>query len=153
MINFIEYTDRYKPDTIELIIQILVEEYGFYEFKKSIEKTDFNQYKKKGGKLWLAINEDNEVVGSIAVHRKSRHTVKLEKVYVKKEYRKNGIAKMLWNLALQYAIEKEYEKMTVATYENMKTAVAFYKKNGFIECENVRKRVKDEKHFCLSLHM
>lgn len=96
MVNIRSYEESYNKAINDFIISIYVEEFGFEEHREEIEKHNNEIYKKSDGKLWIALNEKNEIVGTIALLKHSDDNVELKKFYVRKDYRGQGVSKALY---------------------------------------------------------
>jgi GNAT superfamily N-acetyltransferase len=83
----------------------------------------------------VAIDEDR-VVGTIWAREYIGDTAKLRRMFVQKGYQGTDLAKKLLDIALQFAKEMGYTKITLNTHINMKRANAFYKKNNFTHVGN-----------------
>ena len=85
--------------------------------------------------MWLAINDYDEVIGTIALMKKDENNAELKSFYVSKEYRGNGISKELFKKVMDYSKELGLKRIFLGTYERMETAIHFYKRRGFSEIE------------------
>ena len=79
---------------------------------------------------WYIYEEDNKVVGFINMDIKYDKS-ELVYIYIKEKYRNKGIASKLLNRAIKDLKSKEVINITLEVNENNKTAINFYKKNGF----------------------
>lgn len=149
MYNIIEYQEKYRKSLIKLVVNVFIEEFGFEHYRESYEAIDIMQYINDGGKCWIAI-EDNEVIGTISLINNKDKTAELKTMYIKKEHRGQGLSQKLLDIFLQYAIENNYEKVLLGTYDRLSRAIQFYKKNGFVEYEK-EKYTYDDRYFCLDL--
>jgi len=143
-----QYTEKYKYKLIEFITEILVEELGFEMFREPLKDSSFCDNENK--MTWIALNEDDDIIGTITLEEKENLDVFLKKFYVKKECRGKGISKELFNTFLNFANFKKYEKVFLGTYESLNRAISFYTKNGFEEY-NKDTINNNERHFCLKL--
>ena len=75
-------------------------------------------------------------VGCLAMQDKKDHTIEIGRLYVLSEYRKNGIASMLFNNAFDKAKELKAKRIILDTYKRFEDAVRLYKKLGFYEIDN-----------------
>lgn len=137
MYEIIEYRDNYENNSKQLMIDIAVKEYGFEEFKKCFLESDFNKFKKSGGNFWLVLDSNNKVIGTMALEKKENIGY-LSGVYIHREYRRNGIAQKLLELAIEYARKARIEEILLDTYATFASAVKFYERNNFV-------RYKEEK--------
>jgi len=131
--RIVEYSEEYKDKVIEHIIKVSVEEFGFEEWRESLEEMEFSKYKKDNGNFWIAINERDEVIGTLGLRNIDSEICQLKNFYVEEKYRGTGISKNLYNICMDFAETNGFKRVTLATYEKFDRAVSFYKKNGFVE--------------------
>ena len=117
-------------------LNILSENYRDGYFRKTWKET-----KKNGGKIFLAIEEDN-VIGLIAGHmRKYDKFDKLdftcpkmgivEELIVKKDFQKAGIGQKLIETMEQFFKEKGCEFIKIGVFAYNENAIKFYQKNAY----------------------
>lgn len=126
MVNIRSYEESYNKAINDFIISIYVEEFGFEEHREEIEKHNNEIYKKSDGKLWIALNEKNEIVGTIALLKHSDDNVELKKFYVRKDYRGQGVSKALYEKAIDMCKESGFKRIFLGTYARLETAIQFY---------------------------
>ena len=137
------YSDKYKEQTIRFIFDILQNEFGrhsksgrpdvrnIFEFYQKDEKSNF----------WLAIDESDNVVGTIALFNLGEEWGNLRRLYVKKELRGKGVAKELFSVFLKFAKEKGYKKIFLSTWDGAIAAQKFYEKNGFVRINSLSEKI------------
>ena len=126
MVNIRSYEESYNKAINDFIISIYVEEFGFEEHREEIEKHNNEIYKKSDGKLWIALNEKNEIVGTIALLKHSDDNVELKKFYVRKDYRGQGVSKAFYEKVMDMCKESGFKRIFLGTYERLETAIQFY---------------------------
>lgn len=152
----------FEKATKDYIIQEYIKHYG-----KRISKTQYNKLYSKMGMLikernkngfFIAVNEYNTIIGSISVSNydnrikilKSKYQyqdiAEIGRCYVKKEYRRQGIASKLLDLATKFAHEKHYKSMYLHTHYFLPGGFQFWQKMGF--CITI-----DEKDILQTVHM
>jgi len=87
-------------------------------------------YNKPGYKYWVALDQNEKVVGGAGIGGLTEHVCELQKMYCLKEARGTGVAHELMKLCLDYAKEY-YEKCYLETLSNMIAANKFYQKYEF----------------------
>ena len=89
-------------------------------------------YNTEGNKYWVAIDENNKIVGGVGIGKLDviEDVCELQKMYCLAEARGVGVAHRLIDTALEYA-KKYYSRCYLETLENMIAAQKFYKKHGF----------------------
>jgi len=130
MYEIIEYSKEYEYAAKKLIIDISVKEYGFKEFEKGFFECDYDKYKRSGGNFWIALDENKNVIGTMALE-KSESIGYLSGVYVHSEYRGTGISKKLLDLVIEFSKNNNIQSIILGTYEKYSRAIKFYEKNNF----------------------
>ncbi|HTP68401.1 MAG TPA: GNAT family N-acetyltransferase [Dongiaceae bacterium] len=112
----------------------------YYEAAAVMVREDLDEFAREyfvdGGGVWLA--EDRGVaVGCIAL-RALRDKIgcgEIKRLYIRPEYRGQGLADRLLEALESYAKEIGYEWLYLDTAADMKAAARFYEKKGFEPCE------------------
>ena len=83
---------------------------------------------------------DHKAVGYLKINfgpsqteLKDDKAVEIERIYVLKEYLGKNVGQALYNKAIQVAQQKGAEYIWLGVWEKNARAIAFYKKNGFVE--------------------
>ncbi len=127
-----EYKSEDKEEIIEMVSEILGCIFNGDPAQFEVLK-EFNITKDYILYLVAEIQgNEKKIVGTIALKKIDKEEVRLKRIYVRKEYRKRGIAQKLLNQLVKFAKESGYKKILLHTYPTMKNAHKFYKKNGFI---------------------
>ncbi len=132
-----EFEDRYNENVNDFIISIFVEEYGFEEYRKELEEQNNLEYIENGGGLWIALDEEDNVIGTIALRKINDFDAELKKLYVRKDYRGTGLSKDLYRRVMEKSKEDNYKRIVLGTYDKLETAINFYLKRGFTQLENL----------------
>ena len=143
--NIIEFEEEYRDKVINFWLEICVDEFQFDDWHQDIKQMDNHTYKDDNGNFWIAVNQENEVIGTIALKNLGENKGCLKSLYVKKEYRKNGIAKQLFDRLMEFAVLNGYKKIELDTYRAFEHAIRFYQKNDFIIKENIDDKYVMEK--------
>lgn len=96
---------------------------------------DINKnYFLRGDKFWLAIDDNDRVIGCIGYNKYDNDTAKLHRLYVKYNLKRQGIGSSLLNVAEQYMKVANYKYSIVhlggKEYFESKQ---FYPKHGYVE--------------------
>ena len=138
-----KFEEKYNEIVNNFVASIFVEEFNFEKYRENILTYNNKNYAKSGGLMWIAVNEKDDVIGTIAIMKKSPENAELKTFYVDNNYRGNGISKKLYTTAIEYCKKIHINRVCLGTYERMETAIHFYKKRGFNEIEAERQD-KDE---------
>lgn len=133
MKKIIPYADKYKKRVVDLIFGILENEFGRYSKSGRPDVKNIPEFYQKDEKnnFWIAVDENDNVVGTIALENLNGGCGNLRRLYVKKELRGTGLAKELLSVLLRFAKEKQYKQIFLSTWDEAIAANKFYLKNGF----------------------
>ena len=111
-------------------------EKGFSTEKLKTELTDNNAefyVAELDGKVigYLKVN-----VGESQTELKLENALEIERIYVLKEFHGKKVGQILYDKALQLAIEKNVENVWLGVWEENPRAIRFYEKNGFVAFDN-----------------
>jgi len=153
MAKIIEYSKEYEEKTKQLYTDVLIEEFEFELFRDEILNEDLEYYMQDGGKLWLAVDDEDNVVATMAINKKTPDTVDLRKVYMNKDYRGTGLASTMFDNAMEFCKEHNYKRVLLGTYQRLGRAIGFYQKKGFKEYFDEDKEITElgERLFALDL--
>ncbi|RYU96417.1 bifunctional helix-turn-helix transcriptional regulator/GNAT family N-acetyltransferase [Emticicia agri] len=90
-------------------------------------------YNDKGNWLWVALNKNDEVVGTIGLERLNDKQSVLRKMFIKKQYRGKalGLASKLLEILLKEAKQQQFTEILLDTPLVTHAAHRFYESNGF----------------------
>ena len=142
-----EFEDRYNDAVNNLVISVFVEEYGFEQFRKGLEEQDNQNYIKSGGNLWIALDENDNVVGTIALKKHNDTDAELKQLYVREDYRGTGLSKELYNKVMETTKSNDFNRIFLGTYDKLETAIHFYLKRGFTQIEELYNETEGAKYF------
>lgn len=95
----------------------------------SIEKS----YQLDGGNFWIALDEDDAVIGTIGLYNLGDNIGYLRKMFVRPKYRgrHTGLSKKLLDVLLEWAVANKFERIYLETTAAFIAARKFYLKHGF----------------------
>ncbi len=137
MYNITEYNEKYNQDINDFVISIYVKEYGFKEHEDIVRNINNNTYIEQGGNFWIAFDNE-EIIGTIAIWKHDEKNAEIKRLYIKKEYRGQGLSYALYEKVIQYCKENKFKKIFVGTHNKLERAIQFYLKKGFQEIEDKR---------------
>ena len=148
MTKVIVYEDQYFNDVANLLANFRV---TLRLFKNEITEPDvedakdeLNYYLEKKYPLYLAIKDD-KVVGYILLRVDG--VVWVEHIYILEEYRRQGIASMLYQKGEEYSKNFCDETLFNYVHPNNDVMISFLRKNGYdvLNLIEIRKPFKGEK--------
>lgn len=109
----------------------LNEDICFQSFDEEL-KDPLKKYGLPDGDLMLAYWND-EVAGCIALTKtKDAGACEMKRLYVRPEFRKNKIGRVLIEELLSSAKQKDYQRMRLDTFLKLESAVYLYRQFGFV---------------------
>jgi ribosomal protein S18 acetylase RimI-like enzyme len=83
---------------------------------------------------------NNEVIGYLKLNTGQSQTeirddkaLEIERIYVLKAYQGKKVGQLLYDKAMQVAVERDARYVWFGVWENNLSAIGFYKKHGFVE--------------------
>ena len=83
------------------------------------------------GVFYVALNEEDEVVGSLGAEYVDGNKFRLKRLSVKIGFRNNGIAKKLLHTVEKWVLDKNGTELILGTSEIQEKAFNFWTSNGF----------------------
>ncbi|WGG44698.1 GNAT family N-acetyltransferase [Rossellomorea sp. DA94] len=135
----IPYHDKYREHVIKLILYVQNVEYQVgirVEEQPDILDIQMN-YINNGGNFWVALNDNEEVVGTIGLQKENNEVAVLKKFFVYKDYRgkEYGIGTDLYKELIEFAKKNGFSKIVLDTPAKATRSHSFYKKVGFMEID------------------
>lgn len=95
-----------------------------------------NNYLNKGDMFWVALGENNRVIGCVGYKTINLLEARIHRFYIKPELKRQSIGSSLLETVVKYVKEKGYKKISVHTGdEKYWESKLFYKAKGFVETE------------------
>ncbi len=130
-IKLCEFEDKFEKKVKEFLLEICVNEFGFSSWKEELESQNINSYKENGGNFWVAMDDEEEIIGTIALKNLGEKKGLLKSMYVNNKYRGSKLAQKLLNILISEAINNNYNIIELETLLQLERAIGFYKKNDF----------------------
>ena len=86
-----------------------------------------------GDMFWLAVDENDRVVGMLGIKAQTTTELVLKRFYIKPDMKRKGIGSMLFSVAEQYAKTKKYTAINTRFANDYAEAKLFYQAKGFIK--------------------
>ena len=130
-IKIVECNYWEREDAIKFLIKITSEEFGFTEWNNYFEHKLVEKYKIGNNKFWIALNSENQIIGTCGGLQESNKKIKMNCFYIDSEYRNLGIGKKFYDLFLEFAKKEDYKTIILCTFKEFDIAIRFYEKRGF----------------------
>lgn len=129
----------------------LVEEldYGYYQ-RIGDELEKYNQYNEfKDPHIVILMMDGDDAIACASYRKFDEKSVEFKRVYVKKEYRKRGIAYRLIRELEKDVIEKGFEHSYIVTGNNNHAAIGLYEKLDYFKTDKFGQFKDDETVLCM----
>ena len=156
--------NKVLPDEIDFL-QKLSKQTFFESFSWGNSEENMARYLEEGFSLdklsrelkdentsFYFVKSANEVIGYMKLNAGPAQTelqkedsFELERIYVLKDYQGKGIGRQLLDKAIQMAREKKASYIWLGVWEENKSAIKFYNKNGFVAFDEHYFMVGDDK--------
>ena len=120
-----------REDIIKFLIQITSEEFGFTDWRDYFEHKLVEKYKTGNNTFWIALNKENQVIGTCGGLQQNNNSIKMNCFYINSKYRNLGIGQKLYDLFLNFAKKENYKEIILCTFKEFDIAIKFYEKRGF----------------------
>lgn len=132
-IKIINYNNEYKKQFEELNLSWLKKHFEITNLDKEMLNNPEKFTKEMGGEIFLAM-KNKEIVGSLAlIPHQDKEAIEISKMAVSEDVRREGIAKLLLEQAINFAREKSFTNLFALTSSKLGPAMQFYRKNNFEE--------------------
>jgi len=139
-IEVISYNKKFSEDFYTLN-KLWIEESWSLEDSDKEDLLNPEKIIKKGGQIFFAVS-NNKAVGTVAMIFNSKNKFELAKMTVKSNFRGKGIANLLMDKCIQFAVEKRAKEIFLISNDSLKIARNLYDKYGFKEVDLDSKKYK-----------
>jgi ribosomal protein S18 acetylase RimI-like enzyme len=101
------------------------------------------KYSEPGGAIYLA-QKDDEIIGCVAVRPIKDDICEMKRLYVRDGFRGLSAGRQLAEKIISKAKQLGYKRMQLDTLERLESALALYKKLGFVEIHPYYENPLDE---------
>ena len=130
-----QYDDCYRDDMIFMVLSAKDALKKIPSINPDLLDIKTN-YIDKGDMFWIALGENNRVIGCIGYETIKPLEARIHRLYIKPELKRQGIGSALLETLVKYVKEKGYNKLSIQTGdEKYWESKLFYKAKGFVEVE------------------
>jgi N-acetylglutamate synthase-like GNAT family acetyltransferase len=128
----VPYDPKYKKDFIEMNKQWITEMFVLEEEDLAV-LNNIDQALDEGGQIFFAIDDDENVLACCMIAPLSNGEWEIEKFCARGMYTGTGAGTACLKACMDYAKEKQVEKIVIVTNTKCEQAVHLYRKFGFTE--------------------
>lgn len=130
-----QYDDYYRDDMIFMVLSAKDALKKIPSINPDLLDIKTN-YIDKGDMFWIALGENNRVIGCVGYETIKPLEARIHRLYIKPELKRQGIGSALLETLVKYVKEKGYNKLSIHTGdEKYWESKLFYKAKGFVEVE------------------
>lgn len=133
-------------DAVRALVAAVLTEFGFGHAVGGVERDlaeITTRYGAEGAGFWVAVEGDNEVVGTVAIRPKEGRTCELKRLYLHPERRGAGLGQRLYDHAEEFARRAGYDAIWLDSSRRFGKAHRLYERNGFTLIERVDNEWED----------
>lgn len=122
---------RYKSgdkEQIKNLVHSVLKEI-FHSTPRNLE--DLEDIKNNFEIFLVAQDKEGNIIGAAGI-KQEKNVARVSRMYVKKEFRREEIGRLLMNNLLEYCKKRGFRKIFLTTYKQM-SSEEFYKKIGFVK--------------------
>jgi len=125
----------YQPgdeDGINAVIKSVFDEYEWLWDPKSENKDTYaiqQTYHEQGGGFWV-LEESGEIIGTVGIRAKEGARCGLYRLYLPKSQRGNGYGRMLFQFAIERALDRGYREMEIWSDKTLDVSHIMYRNAG-----------------------
>ena len=127
-----EHLDEVKKIILEYT-KFLGRDLSFQNFDEEISDLE-KKYLPPEGRL-LCAEIDGKIIGCVAYHKHNSERCEMKRLFVRENYREHHAGKKLVEEILKFAKADGFKEIVLDTITPLKSAIALYKKFGFVETE------------------
>lgn len=125
---FGEYTEQLAEGDAEFRDYLKIQHY-----EDELEHPE-KKYGFPGGRLYMALCDGN-VAGCVALRKLDEQRCEMKRLYVRENYRGNGIGNLLTDKLIREAKKIGYRHLLLDTFPFLERAIGMYQARGFREIE------------------
>ena len=130
-----QYDDFYRDDMIFMVLSAKDAIRKIPSINPDLLDIKTN-YIDKGDMFWIALGENNRVIGCVGYETIKPLEARIHRLYIKPELKRQGIGSALLETLVKYVKEKGYNKLSIHMGdEKYWESKLFYKAKGFVEVE------------------
>lgn len=135
MITIRRFNKDNERAVIDLISGVMSKEFREVASAYPMEDVEYidKAYGGIGDAFFVAMNDSDKVVGTVAVKKEDGRVALLRRLFVAPTHRNQRIGKKLLDRALEFCREVGYQELIFKTTSKMSGAIELCKKNGFVQ--------------------
>ncbi|MBX0356823.1 GNAT family N-acetyltransferase [Halobacillus sp. Nhm2S1] len=135
-----------EDDARNLILAGFFERFGFIDHSLNPDLKDMMGTYGKDGHVFYVAFENDEMVATGAVTKENHRVGRIERMSVKRTFRRKGIGQRMLAKLEDAARSSQYERLVLETHNTWESAVRLYTSNGYYLLSDDGQRYHFEKN-------
>jgi N-acetylglutamate synthase-like GNAT family acetyltransferase len=135
--NLIPFEQKYAKDFLDINVEWLSEMFVVEDYDFQVLSNP-KKHILKNGEIWLAQNDQGEIIGTCALMEHEEKCFELTKMGVSNKSRGEGAGRALLKKTLKRAEELGSRSLFLLTNKNCEAAIHLYRELGFKDSEEIR---------------
>ncbi|MFD2638700.1 GNAT family N-acetyltransferase [Piscibacillus salipiscarius] len=140
-LKIVQVSKEFDEDAKAHILEGFLEHFGYIDHSLNPDLNSITDYYSRRGYIFLIGFIDQELVCTGAITKEGSHTGRIERMSVKKAFRRRGLANKMLQQLERYALDMKYTKLVLETNQHWQNAIQFYQSNHFIEEKRDQQRI------------
>ncbi|MFG6117738.1 GNAT family N-acetyltransferase [Thalassobacillus sp. B23F22_16] len=145
-LQVIPITTKFEEEAKLLVLDGLLEHFGFIDHSLNPDLDAIMTHYNKEGSVFLIAIVNQELVATGAITRESGQLGRVERMSVKRNYRRQGVGRLMLQSIEWYAKAIGYTRLVLETNKDWESALSFYSSNGYKIYQNDSRRSHFEKN-------
>lgn len=133
--QIIKYEDKYRDDMIFMVLEAKNSLGRVPRLNKDLLDV-YSAYISCGDMFWLALDDNDRVIGCLGFNMLNSTQAKLHRFYVKADKKHQGIGSALLETCEQYLIARSCKEVVAHVGDLFMQSKGFYEKKGYIEYQS-----------------
>ncbi len=130
--SIIPYDPQYAQDFYNLNVEWLESFFYVEDYDKEVLSNPKKYIIDPGGHIFFSV-ENGTALGTVALLKRGDHSFELTKMAVHPKARGKQIGQQLMQYCLEFATEKQFQRLFLYSHTKLENAIYIYKKYGFQE--------------------
>ncbi|WP_028782405.1 GNAT family N-acetyltransferase [Thalassobacillus devorans] len=137
---------NFEEEAKQLILDGLAERFGYLDHSLNPDLDDIMTHYNKKGSVFLIAIVNKDLVATGAITKENDQLGRVERMSVKRNYRRKGVGKLMLQSLEWYAKTLGYNRLVLETNKGWTSALNFYSNHGFTVYRNDTRRSHFEKN-------
>ena len=139
-VKIVTYEDKYRDCFKSLNVEWLSDMFVVEPYDLSVLSDPEKYILSGGGNIWMALNGDNEVIGTCALMEHEKGYFELTKMAVSSKARGLGAGRKLLKFLIKESYKIDCKSLFLLTNTKCESAIHLYLQEGFVYDQQIREK-------------